>query len=938
VDTLPGALVERERELEVVERLLDAARSGAGGVALVEGPPGIGKSSVLSAARAAAADLRVVSARGGELERELPFGIARQLLEPVLASAADDERGALLDGAAELAEPVLLAPAREDPAEPPFSALHGLHWLTVNLAAGQPVLMLVDDLQWADLASLRWLVYLARRVEGVPLALLLATRPTEPGPAQELQDELVALPDVGLITPSDLSERATAGLAAAVLGDDPDPEFVSACRSATGGNPFLLRELLGELSRRGVAPTRDNAGAAGQLSSQGVGRAVRARMRPLPGDCMALARAVAVLGDSADLSLSAQLAGLDEDAASRAADLLADVSVLEPRRPLGFVHALVRSSIEAGLSAGERADLHERAARVLEAAGAEPDRVALHLLMTSPRGERRTAETLRLAGAGASARGAPDAAVAYLSRALAEPSPDELAPLIEHELGAAALRAGDLDTAIVHLRAAASQIENVERRAEAAEDLGSALFLGFNPAETVSALSEVIESLPDGAREQGLRLQAVRWTAARASLSAWRELRARGDRFVVAEQRDATTSGERLSLAVAALHAVRERTAAEARDLALRALGDGQRLDDPSPESAGFWIAPLVLLWSDALEEATTVAAGVMDWANRRGSLPAFAMAAHLRAYAWWRRGSLSEAEVDATSALEQESVLGFPPYAQGALARVLVARSELAAAEAVFEQADEFLGHAPDSQGGRRIAFSHLQARAGLRLAQRRPAEALDDLMECGRREREWEVGTPAFSTWRAEAAPLLAALGRTDEAIPLAQEEVERCRAFGAPVPLGLALRAQGLVESREELLEESVALLAESPARLEQALSLLELGAAMRRSGRRAEAREPLGQALELARSCGADAVAARAHEELVAAGARPRRDPTESRTHLTAGELRVARMAADGMTNREIAQALFLTENTIQTHLRSVFRKLDISSRSQLPRAL
>jgi DNA-binding CsgD family transcriptional regulator len=173
------------------------------------------------------------------------------------------------------------------------------------------------------------------------------------------------------------------------------------------------------------------------------------------------------------------------------------------------------------------------------------------------------------------------------------------------------------------------------------------------------------------------------------------------------------------------------------------------------------------------------------------------------------------------------------------------------------------------------------------------------------------------------------------------LAGEELERCRAFGASGPLGTSLRTLGLIEpgvSGIGLLEQAVAHLQRSPARLEHALALLELGAATRRAGRRADAREPLREALDLARACGADAIAVRAHDELVAAGARPRRDPTESRSNLTASELRVARMAAEGMTNREIAQALFLTENTIETHLRSVFRKLDIRSRSQLARAL
>jgi DNA-binding CsgD family transcriptional regulator len=576
------------------------------------------------------------------------------------------------------------------------------------------------------------------------------------------------------------------GLTGGRLATEPDPEFVAACHRATGGNPFLLAELLGELARRGIAPTAESAGQASRLSSQGVDRAVRARLRGLGHECAALARAIAVLGDPAEPALAAGLAGLDEDAAASVADMLADASILAPGRPLAFVHGLVRSSVYAELSASERAREHQRAARLLAAAGAAPDRLALHLLATSPGGDAETVATLRTAAVGAGGRGAPEVAVTYLQRALDEPPAHELMPTLAHELGAAALRAGELETAIEQLRTATHDLTDAHARADAAGALGSALFLAYRPDEAVSELSAVIGGLPDDMGEQGLRLQATRWTAARASLASWRALRERGDRFAVSADQP-ETPGERLAVGVAALHAVRERTAVEARRLARQALADRRLLDDPGPESAGFWIAPLVLLWSDALEEATNAASEVIDWAQRHGSPAAFAMGVRLRAFARWRRGSLADAEADATSALEQ-----------------------------------------------------------------------------------------------------------------------------------------AGGVLES--------------SSARLEHAQALLELGAAVRRAGRRAEAREPLRRALDLARRCGADAVAVRAHDELVAAGARPRRDPTESRTNLTAGELRVARLAAEGMTNREVAQALFLTENTIETHLRSVFRKLDISSRSQLARAL
>jgi DNA-binding CsgD family transcriptional regulator len=897
-----------------------------------EGPAGIGKSSLLAAARTAAAEVRVLAARGGELERELPFGIVRQLLESVVMAHGTGERDALLAGAAALAKPVLFAADPEAGAEPSFSVLHGLYWLTVNLADAQPLLVAVDDVHWADVASLRWLIYLARRLAGVPLALVLATRPTGPGRVQELLDELLVIPEVAVLQPGGLSEQAIAMFAVQLLAAEPDPEFVTACQQATGGNPFLLRELFGELHRRGLAPRRQNAGLASQLSSHGVGRAVRARLRRLPPGCTALARAVAVLGDPAEPALAARLADLDDGAASSAADALAQAVIFEPGLQRAFVHPLVRSSVYSELSSGERARYHEGAARLLAGAGEATDRIAVHLLATHPGGDPATVNTLRQAATGASNRGAPDVAVTYLRRALAEPPSPELEPVLVHELGKAALRAGELGMAIEQLRQATRDLADVRMRAEAANALGSALFLAHRPGEAMTDLTAVIDELPDSEREQGLRLQATRWAAVRGSVTVWRRLQETGERFA-ATSRTPRTVGERLQVAAAAYDAARTGTARQARELALQAFANGRLLEDPGPESGGFWIVPTVLLLAQADDDGARVSTAVIEWAEHHGSLPAFSMAVQLRAYVCLRRGLLAEAEADAVSALEHPGLSGFPPYGRIALANVLLARGKPAEAAEVFAQARSD----PEAAGHTR----YLQTRARLRGASQYPGQALEDLIACGRLERAWEIHTPAFSTWRSDAAPLLASLGRHDEARALAREELERCTAFGAPGPLGVSLRTLGLIEpgvSGIGLLEQAVAYLRRSPARLEHALALLELGAATRRAGRRGAAREPLREALELARGCGADAIAARAHDELIAAGARPRRDPIESHSNLTASELRVARMAAEGMTNRQIAQALFLTENTIETHLRSVFRKLEIGSRSQLARAL
>jgi DNA-binding CsgD family transcriptional regulator len=606
--------------------------------------------------------------------------------------------------------------------------------------------------------------------------------------------------------------------------------------------------------------------------------------------------------------------------------------ILGPDRPLAFVHTLVRSSIYSGMSSAERARSHERAAQILTLAGEAADRIAVHLLATHPGGNAETVDTFRQAAREARNRGAPDVAVTYLQRALAEPPSADLEPELVHELGRAALSAGELELAIEKLRQATTDLADRRLRAEAANALGSALFLAQRPEEAMTDLTAIIDELPASEREQGLRLQATRWAASRGSVAVWRRLEATGKRFLV-ESSVPRTIGERLQVAAAAYDAARTGTAAEARELALQALADGRLLEDPGPESGGFWIAPFVLVLAYADDDEARVSTEVIEWAKQHGSLPAFSMAAQLRAYACFRRGALTDAEADALSALEHPGVPGLFPFGRIALVNVLLARGEVTEARHVFEQ----IGPEPVAPN----YFRYLQTRARLRAASQDPERALEDLFDCGRLEEEWEIRTPAFGTWRADAAPLLASLGRQDDAHGLAREEVKRCRAFGAPGPLGISLRTLGLLEqagSGIELLEQAVVHLERSPARLEHALALLELGAATRRAGRRADARKPLREALTRASACGADAIAVRAHEELVAAGARPRRDPTESRSNLTASELRVARLAAQGMTNREIAQALFLTENTIETHLRSVFRKLEIQSRSQLARAL
>jgi hypothetical protein len=234
-----GRLLERERELERIGRRLQRARQGYGGALVVEGPAGIGKTVLLAAGRVAAQGegFRVLRARGAELEREYAFGVVRQLFEPALAAATEQERAGLLDGPPGVAARLLSLPGLGDEAmgrtavapDPSFAVLHGLYWLCANLAAERPLALVVDDAHWADGASLRFLAFLLPRLEELPAAVLLGVRPAEAGPSEALLAALMMEPGTEVVTVGPLTVDGVATLVADGLGVEPDPAFAEAC-------------------------------------------------------------------------------------------------------------------------------------------------------------------------------------------------------------------------------------------------------------------------------------------------------------------------------------------------------------------------------------------------------------------------------------------------------------------------------------------------------------------------------------------------------------------------------------------------------------------------------------------------------------------------------------------------------------------------------------
>jgi DNA-binding CsgD family transcriptional regulator len=343
-----------------------------------------------------------------------------------------------------------------------------------------------------------------------------------------------------------------------------------------------------------------------------------------------------------------------------------------------------------------------------------------------------------------------------------------------------------------------------------------------------------------------------------------------------------------------------------------------------------------VLVLLDRFDEALDVLADALDKARRTGGTYLFTMTSMLRSDLWWRRGELAEAEADALNALSPgDTFVRVFPLTR-CIADVRIERGQItAAAEALDRTA------LPGELAGALSWSVFRTSRGRLRILQGRAQEGVEDLLTAGRWLEALGNHNPAFSAWRSEAALGLSKLGNHNEARRLAHEEVTLARRWDAPRALGHALTTAGLLADSEpglQLLTEAVSVLADSPAQLVKARALTELGAALRRRNRRANARAPLATGLELAQRCGAWALADRARDELIATGARPRRAMRSGLDALTPSERRVARLAASDQTNRDIAQALFVTEKTVETHLSHAYQKLDIHSRSQLTSAL
>jgi DNA-binding NarL/FixJ family response regulator len=929
-------LLERDRQLEQLEDVLRAAERGRGTVALIEGAAGLGKSSLIAHARRAAVELGFLDlhATGDELERSFSFGVAHQLFaEPVRRKAQRD--GNLVSGAAELAMPLLdgATPLPSDRV-PAFRLLHGLHWLTAALAERSPLLLCVDDAHWSDPSSLRFLLYLARRVESLPVAILVATRtgePLEPA-AEEALSRLRALPGTVSVSPAPLGEGSVGRLVAEGL-PGAHPALGAVFHEATGGNPFLLGELLASARADGAT----GPGEVGELRPEAIRSSILVRLRQIGPGAGRLAAAVAVLGPAASPHLARRLAGLDGDAATTAADALVAAQIFTPGERHSFAHPIVREVVYADLPTASLRQEHALAARLLHEEGASATEIASHVLRGERIGEEWVAEVLREASENALQRADGTTATRIMHRALEE-SGQRDDPDLLLDLGKAELVARE-PTAIGRLESSRAAAREPLQQARAAAALAHAhMLLGDSP-RTFEAIRDALERVPPGTGGD-----------AEAELFVWALFTGRVVPSLVAETTALLATPRTGPAGPDAPPAEIARRGLRAFDSVFRGdLGAAAEDLDWSLANAGESLERVPMTARSMLgactwrlgryADAQAILDRAMEESTSRGDLFDIAGCLEGRIGLGWARGDVNAclADVEIMADLDDEGWETATALMHPVATEMLLERDDPEAAREALARVEKVESRLPGSLGWFWLPYG----RALLAMRSAEWSLARKQALIAGERLLELQIPSPDYFPWRSLAARAAARLGDPDQAEHLAGEELELARAAGSPKATGVALAASGTIHGGDagvELLREAVEAVDGTEAELARARARLELGMALRRARRPREARPPLEEALDAARRTGSTHVAGRALGELKAAGGRPRRLARSGVESLTPGQTRVAKMAAEGLSNREIAEALFVTRRTVETHLTQVYGKLEIGSREELPEAL
>ncbi|MGW4210371.1 BTAD domain-containing putative transcriptional regulator [Lentzea sp. NPDC004789] len=843
-------LYERGEQLAALRRLAAAAAAGRGSTALIRGTAGSGKTALLDAwaGTLPVGRMRVVRATAGAAEQGCAFAVARQLLEP-------------LAGAAEVARATTTAGT-----EPSHETMHDLHRLVVRACEDGPLALVVDDAQWADALSSQWLDHLARRIGGLPVLAVVATR-ADGVAAERPLGHVISLPRLSPAAMTSWVRRERPGA---------DAEFCGACAAAAEGNPALLAELLQALCEHGVDPVAGQVPLVAEFADRLRALAAVRRLSTQDEATRRLARALAVLGDDADWPLAAALSGLGDAESRDHADRLARIGVLAPSGAARLRHPSIGAALaETDMAPAELAAWHARAAELLYAESAPPEQVAAHLLLSDPGPGHWRVEVLREAAQVARGRGLPGTGASYLRRALREPASAKQRDDLILELSADELLS-DPDTAARRLALALRGPADPLALGRTASLLADALLAARRHEQALDTLEHAVADLAPLAGTDGLvrelwwRLQAqlvhigyerpATIPAARVWVDRLRALRIAGD-----------TPGERTALLALAKPAMfGEGDATSVNDLLDRGLRGELAADVRAIPALA--IAGIGYMLTDRLDDAALRYGQLRDLAGRWGATGASALALAGLAHETWRRGeriALTQQFDDAlcadlrarlslvTVATESLIELGDPDAAAEVLARYATG------------PADDSVHWAPVL-----ISASRVQVERG------DPGGALALLLTYGRYEHHSGLGTPATSPWRFRAARISADLGQREQARRLATEGLEAAYRWGTATVIGAGLRCLGAVTGGAEgraLLAEAVTVLKSAPSRLELAWATYEWGLATRRAGEHGTGLQILDDARKLAEGSGALLLAGRVRAELTAAGVTTRHLP-------------------------------------------------------------
>ncbi|MGI8941475.1 MAG: ATP-binding protein [Actinomycetota bacterium] len=929
-------LLERAEAMSLLRAALSSAAEGRGALRLVEGQAGVGKTALLAALsrEATRRGFRILSGRGKEREREVPMIVVEDLFRCFMADLDPDERSSLLRGSAALAEPLF----QTHPAPPQEAAalFEGLFWLTSNLAERSPVAILIDDGRWADALSVRFLAYLAARLEELPVAVMVATRTYEPELMASV-NELRQHPACRRVQLGPLSRPGSGELVRTVFPESTE-RFCGACFEATGGNPFYLRALLAELEGVIGRGTDDDVSQVRAQGPNTVAQSVRVRLATVDDGAVRLAQSVAVLDENAELEVAARLAGVDVEQATEWAASLAAAGILVPSEPLSFVHPIVRTSTYKDIPPPDRVAAHEAAVRVMLALDAPPEKIAPHLLLAGGIEGVETDGILRAAAARAKSRGAPQIAIDYLQRVLAGSLAVEERVEVLVELGEAEAMSGSL-RAVTRSAEAANLCSDPEQRAGARLRIARALISANLRREAAGVVAPGFEELGEGHHELRRELEATYVFAGLLDPDLHEAARRRIEGVLVSAT-DATLGVERAVMAHKALYlSASGEDREQAVALANLAYGAGALIKEEGGEGMTASILCGVFLVADQLHSGIRVCDSLIAEARARGSVSGFATASFNRTHPLRLVGRIPDAIADAQQAIDARR-FGWRLFvvpAQAQLAHALMDSGDISRAGEVLTSLDD-----ADHRASVEFGF-FLEARGRWHLLFDRYEDAYADLHEARLRfEDNSFLNLPTLSVWRQYFVPAALSTGDLDAAALVAEEQLARAKRWGAPRGLSVAFRTSATVADESAaavaMLRQAEKHARESEATVEHAHALVALGRALGAAGAGAEAREWLRGGIDTARRQGALLLAAQGLKLISEAGGRPRRLALTGIEALTPSERRIADMVASGSSNREAAEALFVTVKNVESHLVRVFRKLSISRRSQLAEAL